>query len=387
MKQEVVSYLSTIKEDIFKLSKYLYDNPEESFKEFKACNYITDILKNNGFKVTENYLDIATSFYAQYGNGYPKICYVCEYDAVKDLGHITGHNLISAMSIGAALSLSKVIDKIGGSIIVLGCPGEFKSGAKVTMSKQGTFEDIDAVLMAHPDIITAESGTSMAILPLNINYKSVEGLSYIENNSYTALDSCMFTFNAINMLSKGFSKNCSIDSTIVNAGINPYMLPSNAEARLYIRGLNKKVVVDIENKIKDLVTFVSKIMNTNSQVSIYELPYDELITNKSLSRIFSHNLKESGIINIEGVKNTSAGLSLGTVSHLVPCIHPYISIVESKSINYSTIEFASSTLSPYAQDKVIKTCQALALTGIDLIEKDSLLKEIKIDQKNQNKRD
>ena len=34
MKQEILSYLSTEKENLFKLCKFLYDNREESYKEY-----------------------------------------------------------------------------------------------------------------------------------------------------------------------------------------------------------------------------------------------------------------------------------------------------------------------------------------------------------------
>lgn len=377
MKQEIITYLSTLNNDIFNLSKYLYDNPEESFKEFKSCTYITNLLRQNGFKVTENYIDIKTSFYAEFGSGYPKICYICEYDALKDHGHITGHNLITSISVAAALGLSKVVSKIGGTVIILGCPGEFKDGSKVTMVKQGTFKDIDLVLMAHPDTVTAESGTSMALLPLKINYKSSEGFSYRNKNSYTALDSCLFTFNALNILSKGFHKDCYINSVINNAGSSPSLMPKESEAKIYIRAKNMCIAESAECKIRELVKFTGSLMDISSSVSMYELPCDNLITNRTLSRIFSHNLKESGIIDVGDPIDTSSGLSLGTVSHVVPCIHPYISIVENNEIKYSTREFADATISNFATERVMKIAQALAATAVDVIEKETLMSSIK----------
>lgn len=377
MKQKIISYLSTIKDDILNLSKFLYENPEESFHEYKAHDYIVNILKNNNFKLIEHYLNIPTAFYAQSGNGHPKICYICEYDAVKDLGHIVGHNLISAMSIGASLSLAKVIDKIGGSVIVIGCPGEFLGSSKVTMSKQGTFNDIDVVLMAHPDLITAESGSSMAIIPIKITYKSPTGFTYRNFGNYTALDACLFTFNTLNLLSKGFEKNCTIDGVILKGGDSPYLLPSNTESKFYIRCPKMSTACSIEEKIRKLVKTVGDLMNIDYDICLYELPYDELIPNINLSRIFSHNLKESGIIDICPAKDTNSGLSLGTVSHIVPCIHPYISICEDKNITYSSIEFCNASISYFAQNKIIKASQALALTGLDLIENNSLLEQVK----------
>lgn len=375
MKQEIIGYLESIKEDLFKISSYLYNNPEESFKEYNSSEYLCNIYKKFGFKVKKNIMNMPTAFSAEIGNGHPRICFICEYDAVKDLGHATGHNLLSAISTGAALGLSKVISKLGGSIIVLGCPGEFLGGSKVTMAKQGLFEDIDAVLVAHPDIITAESGTSMALMPLKINYKSECGLSYRRKGTYSALDACMLTFNSLNILSNGFGPACSIDGVIVQGGKDPYLLPNEAESKFYIRATKKHYAEIVECKIRSLSKCLGEIMDINTECSIYEIPYDELITNSTLSRLFSHNLKEAGIIDIEGPKDTYSGLSLGTVSHLIPCIHPYISIVQDNSIKYSSREFALATISDFAQNIGLKVSHALAFTAIDIIQRETLLQE------------
>lgn len=386
MKQEVIGYLESIKEEIFKISSYLYNNPEESFKEHSSCEYLCNIYEKFGFKVKRNIMSMPTAFSAEIGSGHPKICFICEYDAVKDLGHVTGHNLLSAISTGAALGLSKVIAKVGGSIIVLGCPGEFLGGSKVTMAKQGLFEDIDATLVAHPDIITAESGTSMALIPLKINYKSEGGLSYRRKGTYSALDACMLTFNSLNVLSKGFGPACSIDGVIVQGGKDPHLLPNEAESKFYIRATKMHYAESIEYKIRSLSKCLGEVMDINTECSIYEIPHDELITNSTLSRLFSHNLKEAGIIDIEGPKDTYSGLSLGTVSHLIPCIHPYISIVQDNSIKYSSKEFALATISDFAKNIALKTSHALAFTAIDIIQKETLLHECREELNNSLKK-
>lgn len=378
MKQELISYLHSIKEDIFNLSMYLYENPEESFCEYKAYDYIVKMLKNKNFRVKENYLQIPTAFYAEYGSGHPKICYICEYDAATKEGHITGHNLISAMSMGAALSLSKVIDNFeSGTIIVLGCPGEFVSGAKVTMTKQGTFEDIDVVLMAHPDTENHESGTSMALLPMKIKYTSKEALTHSRDGVYSSLDACAFVFNAISLLNNGFKKDCLLDGIVIENSGSSHMLPKESSLKFYIRAPKMVEACKIERKIRKLADTAADLMDVVCEISISELPYDELISNRALSRIFSHNLKEVGIIDMGDTKDTLAGLSLGTVSHVVPCIHPYISIVDDDSIKYSSAEFAMATISRYAEDKVLKAASALAMTGLDILEKENLLQEVK----------
>ncbi|WP_251861656.1 M20 family peptidase [Clostridium sp. Marseille-Q2269] len=378
MKQKIVSYLKSIETDLFNISKYLYDNPEESFKEFKSYKYLVNILKENNFNVQENYFNIPTSFCAEFGKGHPKICFFCEYDAPNELGHISGHNLVSSISIGAALALSKVIDKFSGTIIVMGTPGESLSGSKVTLAKQGAFKDIDVGLMAHPDIETCESGSSMSILPLKIKFKGEKTLSYENPNIFSSLNGVLYTFNCINLLKQSIDEDFYIDKLIITSGNDPYVSSNTTEARFYIRSKNISTGMYVENRIRQIVDNVKSILNLDSEICFFELPYRELITNKRLSRLFCHNLKEAGIIDICNEKNTVSGLSLGTVSHYIPCIHPYISILDKgNSVRYFTKEFRDETLKKYAHENVMKTCQALSLTALDLIENGKLLQDIK----------
>ncbi|MCX0402282.1 zinc-binding metallopeptidase family protein [Clostridium perfringens] len=378
MRQEVISYLSTEKEALFNLCKFLHDNPEDSYKEYDACKYICNFLRDRDFDVRENFLDLDTAFYAKKGNGYPKICFLCEYDAIKSKGgHITGHNLLTTISITSALGLSKVIEKSGGTVILIGCPGEYLGGTKSTYVRQGIFDDIDVVLTAHPDIVTSESGTSKAIIPLKVTFKGHDGLSFLDFDSFTSLDGTMLTFNVINALSKGFCKKANIHTILSQGGVTPLLRPVESEGKLYIRAESTKTAKCIENKIRNIVACISDTMNLESCVELYEPPNEELLSNQVLNRLYSHNLKENGIINIGKPRDIDAGLSLGTVSHKVPCIHPYINIVDNVNIDYGTKEFADATISSFAQEQALSASYALISTALDLIESDFLLSEVK----------
>ncbi|ACQ53770.1 M20 family peptidase [Clostridium botulinum] len=378
MKQKIISYLKSIESDLFNISKYFYDNPETSFNEYKSCKYLIDILKKNNFNVQENYYNIPTSFYAEFGKGYPKICFFCEYDAPSEIGHVSGHNLVSSISLGAALSLSKVIDNFSGTIIVMGTPGESLSGSKVTLAKQGAFKDIDVGLMVHPDEVTCQSGSSMAILPLKIKFRGKETLSYENTDVFSSLNGLLYTFNSINLLKQSINENFHIDKLVINSGTDPYISSNTTEAKFYIRSKSISTAIYVEKRIRKIVDNANSLLNLDSEICFFELPYRELITNKRLSRLFCHNLKEAGIIDICNEKNTVSGLSLGTVSHYIPCIHPYISILDkNSSVNYFTKEFADETLTKHAQQNALKASQALSLTALDLIQNDMLLKEVK----------
>lgn len=377
MKQEIISFLSTCDGDIKDLCNYLYNNPESSYKEYKCSKYICNLMNKYNFEVNESFLDIDNAFIAKKGNGHPKICYLCEYDAIEDVGHITGHNMVTAMSVSASIALGNIIDKIGGSVILIGCPGEYLGGTKGIMVKQEVFDDIDVVMVAHPDTLTCESGSSSAIIPLEVTFEGESGLSFLNKNAYTPLDAILLTLNILNSIKKGLPDNLEINSIVSSGGYTPLLLPTRAQAKFYIRASNTKTALLGDNKIRKIVQYVSDLTNIPGNFSLYESPSKELITNRTLNRLFSHNLKENGIININPARDIYAGLSLGDVSHKVPCIHPYVSIVDNNNIKYGTNEFANATLSPFALKQCSIAAISLAATAIDLIENNSLLNEVK----------
>lgn len=379
MKQEVISYLTTETDNLFKLNKFLYDNPEESYKEYKSCEYISKFLEERDFKVTRNFLNIETSFYAVKGDGYPKICFLCEYDAIKDQGHLTGHNLLTTISVASAIGLGKIIDKLTGTVIIIGCPGEYLGGTKATFVRQGIFDDIDVVLSVHPDLTTYESGSSKAVIPLRVKFKGSKGFSFLNTNSYTALDGILLSFNILNSLLKGFNPDVTISSILSEGGVTPLLMPTEAEAKFYIRAKDMDLAKLAEEKIKELAYYVSNLLRLQSHAELYEPPNEQLLSNKNLNRMFTKNLKENGIIEVGTARDLDASLSLGSVSHKVPCIEPHIDIIEDTLTHYGTKQFADATITEYAQQQALRAAYALIGTSIDLIESETLLNEVKGD--------
>jgi metal-dependent amidase/aminoacylase/carboxypeptidase family protein len=383
MRENISSFISSCSDEINKLCTYLFDNPEISYDEFNASKYICSLLQKYDFNIKTNPLDIENGFIALKGNGHPKICYLCEYDAIQNEGHITGHNLVTAMSVAAALALGNVIHKIGGSVILIGCPGEYLGGTKGTMVKQGIFDDIDVVMLAHPDTSTCESGSSSSIIPLGIKFESENKLSFLNKNSYSSLDGVLLTLNILNSIKKGFPDNVEINSVISNGGYTTLLLPSISEIKFCIRAVDSKTSNYAYDKIRKIANSVSKLIDIPNTFFLYESPNRELITNRTLNRLFSHNLKESGIIDINPPKDVYAGLSIGDVSHKVPSIHPYISIIQensdNNSIKYGTLNFAKATISNFALKQCNIAATALALTGMDLIKNEKLLNEVKME--------
>ena len=198
--------------------------------------------------------------------------------------------MVTAISVEAAIGLGHLINTRHGSAIIIGCPGEYLGGTKGTMVKQEIFDDIDVVMVAHPDISTCESGSSSAIIPVGVKFFGENGLSFLNKNTYNSLDAALLSFNILNSLKKGFPDNLDINSVISNGGYTPLLLPSEAEIKFYIRACNTKLAEYGDNLIRKIVSTVSDLTDISSKFFLYECPNKELITNRTLHRLFSHNL-------------------------------------------------------------------------------------------------
>ena len=113
-----------------------------------------------GFEITAAPGGLATAFRADFGNG-PLVVGICaEYDALPDIGHACGHNIIAASAVGTALALAEVADELGLTVALIGTPAEEVGGGKALLLKAGTFDDVAATVMLHPgpmDIAAARS--------------------------------------------------------------------------------------------------------------------------------------------------------------------------------------------------------------------------------------
>ena len=100
-------------ERILALSHDLHAYPEIAWEEVRSCARVAAELADAGFTVEENFTGLPTAFAARRGSGPLHLAVCAEYDALPGLGHACGHNIIAAISTGAALALAPVVDDLG----------------------------------------------------------------------------------------------------------------------------------------------------------------------------------------------------------------------------------------------------------------------------------
>jgi amidohydrolase len=379
MKERLTNEVDALKDDLISISGEIHRNPELGYQEYKAAGLLTGELCRHGFSVEKGFLDMPTAFKAVFhgkGKG-PAIAFMAEYDALPEIGHACGHNLIGTMSIGAAIALSKIMGDIPGQVVVFGTPAEETSGAKVVMAEKGAFDGIDVAMMIHPKDVNAAKVTSLAKDAIEFTYTGkVAQAASAPWNGINALDAVIQLFNSINALRLRLKPEIRIHGIITKGGIAANIIPDKAVAQFYIRGPERKYLNEVVSKVMTCAKGSATVSEATLSTRNYEFSFENLVTNNELAKAFEANLRKLGVEDIDDIVVSSASTDMGNVSHKVPSIHPNLAIAP-RGIAPHSLEFMEAASSPMAHDALIIGAKALSLTGYDVLTDPNLLARIK----------
>ncbi|MCM3403939.1 M20 family metallopeptidase [Cytobacillus oceanisediminis] len=380
-KNLIIKHIDELQDDFNRISTYIGENPELGHEEYKACKVLTEELEKHGFSVEIGICGLPTAFTGTYDSGKegPVIGYMSEYDALPEVGHACGHNLIGTMGIAAGIGLSKVIHETGGKVIVFGTPAEETKGGKVTMAEAGIFDVLDAAIMVHPLDNFVKSGTSLAMDAIQFEFfgKSAHAAAS-PHLGINALDAVLQTFNSINALRQHIKPDARIHGIITEGGKAANVVPDYAVAQFYVRASKREYVNELVEKVKKCAEGAALQTGAEMKWSFYEFSYDDMVTNSPLSEAFNKELLSLGVNEEEILeqKNGSGSLDMGNVSQAAPSIHPYIKIC-NEAYACHTHEFREAAMSEQAKEAIILGAKAMALTGYEVLTNQELLKQIK----------
>jgi len=378
LKEKVISFIERIKEEIFEVADEIYKNPELGNQEFKASKLLREKISAYGFLVNE-VEGLPTAFLARKKGQKPgpKIAFLAEYDALPKIGHACGHNLIAAASFGAAAALGALGEELSGEVILVGSPAEETDGAKVLLVERGIFNDMDAAMMVHPGNRTTIYTTSLAMEALEFTYTGKAAHAAASPHlGINALDAVILLFNGINALRQQLRPDARIHGIIVEGGHTPNIIPERAVARFYVRAKEKKYMLEVKEKV--IACAKGAELSTGAKLSYrnFELGFDNLVTNKTMAEVFKANLKELGYHDISDEEEGIGSTDMGNVSQVVPSIHPHIAIAEKDVVPHS-LEFLKAAGSTRGKETAVLSAKVLAMTALDIMTREELLKKIK----------
>ena len=380
LKQRACAIVDRERDALIALSRRIHAHPEVNFEERQASAWLADYLEGAGYQVERGACDLPTAFIARIGRGAPQVAVLCEYDALPGLGHACGHNIIATAGAGAGAALAQVVERSGGSVVVMGTPAEEGGGGKIIMARRGAFEGVDAAMMVHPAGLDLTGMNVLAVSTIAVEYHGKAAhASAFPHRGINALDALVTAYSAIAQLRQHIRETERIHGIITDGGQAPNIVPDRAAGLFYVRAAT-------EGRLEKLKARVLGCFRAGAEATGAELKYEwrgeqysDMITNQPLAAAYGANLQRLGR-TLHDVRNVPASISgstdMGNVSKLVPSIHPMIAAGPATVALHST-EFAECAASEAGDRAVIDGAKTLAMTALDVLCRRELLNEVK----------
>ncbi|XP_014669764.1 PREDICTED: peptidase M20 domain-containing protein 2-like isoform X1 [Priapulus caudatus] len=417
------------RENLKALSLELWNNPELGFEEIRAHKLATDFLEQRGFKVERAY-HMPTAFRAEFTNGDgPNICIICEYDALPEIGHACGHNLICEAGIAASIAVKSALEAnhVHGKLTVLGTPAEEGGGAKVSFVDKGVFGNIEVAMMVHPYAFNrtfqvylgfqeltvmgtpAEEGgggkvmlinaaafsdvdLSMMVHPfarndVNISWLGIQRLivTYTGKAAHAAaspwdginaLDAAVACYNGLSMLRQQMKPSCRIHAVITKGGVRPNIIPAEAEVQIYVRATEQEELKLLLERVSHCIVGAGKMTGCDTEFQYAPNPYAAVKHNHTMGLLYEKYAREQGIeFPIAPNPLPGGSTDMGNVSHVVPSIHPTFYIGTNSQIH--TKVFREQAGTDEAQQYTLVAAKSMAFTTLEVLSDPALLSQIK----------
>jgi len=378
LKAEVSKQVDNHRHELIELSLKIHTNPELGFKEEKASGWLTDYLARNGFQVEKGIGGLPTAFKAVYGSDKPVIALIAEYDALPQIGHACGHNIIAASAVGAAVSSKSIVDSCGGTVAVFGTPAEELFGGKVIMLKAGVFEGVDVAMIMHPGVRNAATTEALACIGLDVEFfgKAVHAAAYPERGT-NALEAMILAYNAVNSLRQHIKDRARIHGVITHGGEVANVVPAYSAATFLVRAQDNIYLDELKQKV--LKCFEGAALATGARLDYKwgEVVYAPMKNNLVLAQQFAQNLESLGR-KVEPFESYFGfgSTDMGNVSQVVPAIHPSVAIASPEVLLHS-VDFVQLATSEAGHTGLLDAAKALAMTVVDLLSEPQILARVK----------
>lgn len=379
-KQTILDYIENNKRHYIEMSHQIHQRPELGNEEIFASRTLIEHLKKEGFYIETDLAGHATGFIARYESTKPgpTIGFLAEYDALPGLGHACGHNIIGTASTLAGVALSKVIDQIGGTVIVLGCPAEeggVNGSAKASYVKEGIIDELDVALMVHPGNETYKTINTLAVDVLDIKFygKSTHA-SENADEARNALDAMISYFNGVAQLRQHIKKSERVHGVILDGGKAANIIPDYTHARFYTRATTRKALDQLTERVGQIAKGAAIQTGCDYEFGPIQNGVNEFIKTPKLDDLFAKyaiEMEEEVIDDDFGYGSTDTG----NVSHIVPTIHPHIKI-GSRNLVGHTHRFREAAASTHGDQALLRGSKIIALMGLELIVNEQLFEEI-----------
>lgn len=363
--------------DAVALAEELHADPETAFREFRAVSAVGLLLARHQTPCEAGAFGLPTAFDARVGSGNaPRVAVLAEYDALPELGHACGHNIICATAVAAFFGAAAVVADLGGTVRLIGTPAEEGGGGKERIAQAGGFRGLDAVVMVHPaGFDTAEHpwlGARSATVRYHGMAAHAAATPFLGRN---ALDALVLAYQGLSQLRQHLLPEQRVHMIITDGGSAPGVIPALAAGRVAVRASTGRGLRELSERAEDIMLAAAQATGTRCEFVWDERPaYMPVRSNGPLASRYAVNIAAQGrrVVPPGILPSTLSGSTdLGNVSVRVPAIHPLIK-VSPPDVAIHTAQFATYTTGAPAHSAVRDGAVALALTVADFLADEEL---------------
>jgi len=377
LKDQVIREVERIAPQLIETSDWMADNPEIGLQEFGAAARLTDMLEEYGASVDRGIAGLPTAFEARLPGNHPaqdgKVAIIAEYDALADVGHGCGHNIIATAAIGAGIALSTLAGKLPGSVVILGTPAEESgvpnAGGKIPVLDHGHFDGVDAAIMVHP--MTEDTiGLNPSLVAHGLEFEFHGRAAHAAANPHegrNALDAMLIFFNSVGLLRQQVRPDARIHGIITYGGGAPNVIPPFTSCRFRVRGSEAAYCEELVERIVACAEAGAQAAGCTVEWREYLRPYLNMIPNHTIGASFRENLEAIGRdVLDERPSEGSGSTDFGNVSQIVPAVHAYLGICGPEA-GWHSKEVAAATKTDRGHAAILAGAKSMAMTAIDLL--------------------
>ncbi|MDO4313137.1 MAG: amidohydrolase [Eubacteriales bacterium] len=350
----ISEWIASHEAELINIAQDIFCHPELAYQETHSSKRLAEFLISQGFDVTGNTAGLDTAFTAVWGEGAPRLGFLAEYDALPELGHACGHNLLGTGVCAAACALKEYMAsaKIPGTILVYGCPAEEIMSGKIVMDQAGVFDDLDVAVMWHPfdrNRISNDIWQSQDIKNYTFHGISAHA-SKSPDEGRSALDAAELMNIGVNYLREHVPGDVRMHYAYIDNHIPANVVPDTAKTNYFIRSSKRSRTDDASRRVDDCARGAALMTGTTVDIELVK-SCKEMKVNRILAEIYYDAMtqiptpeytdeeltfaaqisKEAGFANngiyftgLEPLEAEPVPISIGTdaseVSHRVPLI-------------------------------------------------------------------
>lgn len=357
-------------------SRAIHADPEVGFQEVRASERLCSALQAAGYHVERGAGDLPTAFVAELrgeGGEGPTIAILAEYDALPDVGHGCGHNVIATSALGAGLLLARGPRDFAGRVLVIGTPAEEGGGGKILLAERGIFDGVDAAMMMHPSSYYMVRRGSLASSRVDVMFHGKAAhAAGSPDGGINALDAVIQTFVGINARRLQMRADARVHGIITHGGDAVNIIPSHAVAKFSVRARDRAYQRELVEMLRGAAQGAA--CATGARLEWLETRgYDTMVASPTLSTLCEQNMQALGLDVRQPSPNERMGSTdMGDISQVMPAIHAYFAISDEGTSGHS-LEFAQAAASPRGDQAVLDAALSLAMTAADLLAEPNLV--------------